>query len=72
VQAIVEHRDYHDTEVAERADRVAAIDIDPSALPLEDAEGDLDAEGNIFGGGEDEGYQEDGEGAEEQGGLGYQ
>jgi hypothetical protein len=36
VQAVVEHRDYHDTEVAERADRVAAIDIDPSALPLDE------------------------------------
>lgn len=71
VQAVVEHRDYHDNEIAERQDRVAAIEIDPNAVDVE-GEGDLDAADNIFGGGgEEEGYQEDAEGAE-QGGLGYQ
>jgi hypothetical protein len=70
LQAVVEHRDYYENEIVERQDRVAAIEIDPAAVDIE-AEGDLDA-ADVFGGdGEEEGYQEDAEGAE-QGGLGYQ
>jgi hypothetical protein len=69
LQAVVEHRDYYDNEIAERQDRVAAIDIDPAAVDLE-GEGDLDA-AEFFGGDGEEGYQDDAEGAE-QGGLGYQ
>lgn len=71
-QAIVEHRDYYDTELAERQGRLVHLDLDPSAVPLVEGGMDAGAAGDIFGEeGEEEGYQEDGEEAE-QGGLGYQ
>lgn len=69
---MVEHRHYHDSEIAERQDRMALIEAEPGALPVEvDGEGELDAgvAEDVFG--DDEGYAEDAEGAE-QGGLGYQ
>lgn len=73
LQAVVEHRDYHENEIAERQDRVA--NIDPGAVDV-DQDADLEAADNIFGGatgvGEDDGLQEDGEEGAEQGGLGYQ
>lgn len=71
-QAVVEHRHYHDSEIAERQDRMTLIEAEPGALPVEvDGEGELDAgvAEDVFG--DDEGYPEDAEGAE-QGGLGYQ
>lgn len=69
----MEHRDYYDTELAERRDRLVVIDVDPSAVPMIDGGLDAAAAGDIFGDGdgEEEGYPEDAEGAE-QGGLGYQ
>lgn len=70
----MEHRDYHENEIAERQDRVA--NIDPGAVDV-DQDADLEAADNIFGGAtgvgeEEEGLQEDGEEGAEQGGLGYQ
>jgi hypothetical protein len=70
---VVEHREYYDTELAERRDRLVLLDVDPSEVPMVDGGLDAAAAGDIFGegDGEEEGYQEDAEGPE-QGGLGYQ